>query len=71
MPQRRTPTETLVAALEEFGHDEPAECLVIFTTQGGDICTMSSTDTLSTKLGMIETAGVFVRQDIQAMKEDK
>jgi hypothetical protein len=70
MSQRRTPTETLMAALEEFGKDEPAEVLVIFTTQAGDICNMSSTDTLSIKLGMLETVCVFVRQDIAAMKEN-
>lgn len=53
---KRTPTDTLMRALEEFGVDEPTECIVIFQTQGGDICTISSTDTVSTKVGMLETA---------------
>jgi hypothetical protein len=69
MSQRRSPTETLLAALEEFGKDEPSEVMVIFTTQGGDICDMSSTDTLSVKLGMLETVAVFVRQEIAGMRE--
>jgi hypothetical protein len=42
--------------LEVFGEDEPTEVVVVFSTQGGDICTMSSTDTVSTKVGLLETA---------------
>ena len=66
MPQRRTPTETLIAAMEEFGKDEPAEVIVVFTTKEGDICNMCSTDTLSTKMGMLKTAELLVEE---AMKE--
>ena len=66
MPQQRTPTETLIAAMEEFGKDEPAEVIVVFTTKEGDICNMSSTDTLSTKMGMLKTAELLVEE---AMKE--
>ena len=43
-------------ALEEFGVDEPKECILVFSTQGGDICTMSSTDAVSMKVGLLETA---------------
>lgn len=53
---RRSPTDTLLKALEEFGTDEPLECVVVFSTQSGDICTMSSTDTVSTKVGLLEMA---------------
>ena len=66
MPQQRTPTETLIAAMEEFGKDEPAEVIVVFTTKEGDICNMCSTDTLSTKMGMLKTAELLVEE---AMKE--
>lgn len=53
---KRTPTETLMKALEEFGVDEPVECVIVFSTQGGDLCTMSSTDTVSTQVGLLELA---------------
>jgi ATP-dependent Clp protease adapter protein ClpS len=53
---KRSPTETLLKALEEFGVDEPTEVIVVFSTQGGDICTMCSTDVVSTKVGLLETA---------------
>jgi len=36
--------------------DEPTEVIVVFSTQGGDICTMCSTDVVSTKVGLLETA---------------
>lgn len=65
MSEKRTPTDTLLAALEEFGRDEPVEVLVIFTTQAGDICNMSSTNSLSTKLGMLKTVEIFVTRDIE------
>ena len=53
---KRSPTETLLRALEEFGVDEPLEVVVVFSTQSGDICTLSSTDVVSTKVGLLETA---------------
>lgn len=34
----RTPSETLISCLEDFGDDEPDNVLVIYTTKGGDIC---------------------------------
>lgn len=69
MAEKRTPSQTLIAALEEFGADEPAECLVIFTTQGGDICTMSSTDLIAVKLGMLEMVKTIVMEDIRGACE--
>jgi hypothetical protein len=56
MASKRTPTETLLRAMEEFGVDEPIEVIVVFSTQGGDICTIASTDVTSVKVGMLETA---------------
>ncbi len=53
---KRTPTEVLLKALEEFGVDEPTDCIVVFTTQSGDIVTMASTDQVSTKIGLLEMA---------------
>lgn len=69
MAQIRTPTETLMAALGEFGYDEPLECIVIFTTQEGDICNSSSTNSLSLKLGMVESISEIIRSDLRKLRE--
>ena len=37
-PEVRTPTETLVWCLEDFGDSEPKKVLVIWTNQAGDLC---------------------------------
>jgi len=65
---KRTPTETLVTALEEVG--DAVECLVIMTDAGGDILTMASTDVLSTRLGLLEMAKTLTVKDIMAMSDD-
>jgi hypothetical protein len=36
--QERTPTETLLSRLEDFGVSEPVSVLVIYTNQHGDLC---------------------------------
>jgi hypothetical protein len=41
-------------ALEKFGEEEPLEVVVVFTTQEGHITTMSSTNCISTKVGLLE-----------------
>ena len=68
MTKSRTPTETLVSALEEFGQDEPRECIVISATQSGDLVMNASTDCLSTKLGLVETAAEHIRCDIRKLR---
>ena len=34
-PEMRSPTETLVACMEDFGESEPDRCLVIYTNADG------------------------------------
>ena len=41
-PELRTPTETLMACLEDFGQSEPERLLVIYTNVDGDVCWSSS-----------------------------
>ena len=71
MANKRTPTETLMAALEEFGMDEPETAYVLFTTKNGDFVQMCSTDCMSTKLGLIESAKIHVSETIRKMAEDE
>jgi hypothetical protein len=59
---KRTPTETLVKAMEEVG--DAVECLVIMTEAGGDIITLGSTSVLSTRLGMLEMAKTLILKDV-------
>ena len=55
---KRTPTETLVRCLEEFGEVEPVNVMVIWTDVAGDIAWSTNTDSQVIKFGMIE----FVKQ---------
>ena len=59
---KRTPTETLVTAMEEVG--DATECLVIMTKAGGDIITLGSTSVFSTRLGMLEMAKTLILKDV-------
>ncbi len=65
---KRTPTETLVKAMEEVG--DAVECLVIMTEAGGDIITLGSTSVLSTRLGMLEMAKTLILKDVITRRED-
>jgi hypothetical protein len=37
-PELRSPTETLVRCMEDFGESEPKKVLVIWTNTDGDLC---------------------------------
>ena len=54
-PEVRTPTETLVWCMEDFGAAEPERVLVIYTNSDGDLCWSSSGPYSYTHiLGMLE-----------------
>ena len=59
----RTPSETLIDALESFGEDEPRELIVIYTTQAGDLVWYSTSSITSQKVGMLETAKYWVLEN--------
>lgn len=71
MANKRTPTETLMAALEEFGVDEPETAYVPFTTKGGDFVQMCSSDCVSTKLGLIESAKIYVSETARKLADNE
>jgi hypothetical protein len=60
----RTPTDTLIAAMEEAG--EAVQCLVIITTADGHILTLGSTDQRVIRLGMLEAAKQWLVADMMA-----
>lgn len=64
----RTPTETIVAAMEEA--ETAKECLVIMTSEDGSIITLGSTSVLSTRLGLLEMAKTLILKDIYSKVED-
>ena len=37
-PEVRSPTETLVKCLEDFGESEPLRAIVIYSNVGGELC---------------------------------
>lgn len=61
---KRSATETLVAAMEEV--EDATECLVIMTTQDGQILTLGTTDQRVVRLGMIEAAKQWMVADMTA-----
>lgn len=61
----RTPTDTLMTAMEEFGRAEPLDCMIIWTDQSGDICWSSTTDSRVTRLGMIEMVKTLIVKGIE------
>ena len=62
MSDRRTPTETIIAAMEAAG--EATECLVILTTADGSILTLGSSPARVVRLGLIETAKAWLIADM-------
>lgn len=62
---KRSASDTLIAVLEDYGQDEPLECMVITKHTSGDVSWSSTTDELSTKLGLIEFVGECVRAQIR------
>lgn len=61
---RRTPAETLAAALGEAETAPVVECIVIMTDENGDIITCGSTSVLSTRLGLLEMAKAIIIADM-------
>lgn len=59
----RSPTDTLIAAMEEAGNAK--ECMVIMTSEDGDIIWLCSSDKYTIKLGLIETAKQCIVNDIK------
>ena len=37
-PEVRSPTETLLKCLEDFGESEPTKAIVVYVNVDGDIC---------------------------------
>lgn len=62
---KRSPTETLMHCLEEFGKEEAVECMVIWTDESGDICWSCSTDSQVTKLGMVGFVGTLLAKRVE------
>jgi hypothetical protein len=60
----RSPTETLMKCMEDFGECEPKELIVIWTDQNGDLCWSSSSNSLSTQLGLMEACKALTIQKL-------
>ena len=68
---KRTPTETLIAAMEEA--EAATECLVIMTQSDGSILTLCSSEQRVVKLGLLETAKQWTVADMvsESVREEK
>ena len=67
----RSPTDTLIAAMEEAG--TARELLVIMTSDDGHILTLGTTDQRVLRLGMIEAAKQWMIADMvaESVSEDE
>ena len=65
----RTPTDTLLEAMQSFSEDEPKDCIVVYTSQAGDLIMLSSTNSTSHKIGLLETAKFWVLENMKNNKE--
>lgn len=54
-PEVRSPTETLVKCLEDFGISEPSKVIVVYTNEAGDLCwSVSGPYNYTHVIGMLE-----------------
>jgi len=63
----RTPTETIIAAMEEA--ETATNAIIVMTTKDGDILTLATTSVLSTRLGLLEMAKALIISDLAKNKE--
>lgn len=66
-PELRTPTETLVKCLEDFGESEPTKVIVVYLNVDGDICwSMSGPYHYTQVIGMLECVKAKVMEKFLA-----
>ena len=54
-PEVRSPTETLLKCLEDFGESEPTKAIVVYVNVDGDICwSVSGPYNFTHVIGMLE-----------------
>ena len=63
----RTPTETIIAAMEEA--ETATNAIIVMTTKEGDTLTLATTSVLSTRLGLLEMAKAIIISDLVKDRE--
>ncbi len=63
----RTPTEAIIAAMEEA--ETATNAIIVMTTKEGDILTLATTSVLSTRLGLLEMAKAIIISDLVKDRE--
>ncbi len=63
----RTPTETIIAAMEEA--ETATNAIIVMTTKEGDTLTLATTSVLSTRLGLLEMAKAIIISDLVKNRE--
>ena len=68
MPEiRRSATQTLMTAMEDFGQNEPRDCMIIYTNEDGELCWSCTSDSCVIKLGLVESCRTHLKMK---MRED-
>lgn len=52
--QKLSTTDLIVKVMEEFGQNEPCDCLVIFTTDDGNLALRGTVHNKATIIGMLQ-----------------
>ena len=59
----RTPSETLMNCLTEFGEAEPTRVIVVWTDEKGDLCwSVSSPRSVTAQIGMLDCVKALMMQ---------
>jgi hypothetical protein len=61
---RRTPSATLMKAMEEFGKSEPIDCLVVWIDESGEIAWSQSTRSRAILIGMLDMVREMTMHDL-------
>lgn len=60
----RSATETVMKAMECFGQAEPEDCLIVWTDESGDLCWSCTTDSIVTKIGLVESMRTILKKQL-------
>jgi hypothetical protein len=53
-PQKVSTTDLIIKVMEEFGETEPTNCLVIFSTEDGNLALRGNVADKATLVGMLQ-----------------
>jgi hypothetical protein len=59
---QKTPSEALIAVLEDFGQKEPSNVIILWKNDEGEMCSVRNSVTLSQAFGMLTLAAATLKE---------